>query len=158
MLLDNRNLTGGFAARVQKNLDYLINARRDQDADVHIVAQLITSLLGLLVFPYEKLKEPQPNPLEAYRLIDLTGAGWPAWTFIVGETKTRTLYDLVKHLRNAVAHRDIFFLSESRKLHEVNIEFRDRQSWGASISADRLLEFVRRLSELLQTVAASNPQ
>ena len=45
-----RNTTEGFARRVRKNLDFIIK-KCDEGEDVHEVTQLVTSLLGLIVFP-----------------------------------------------------------------------------------------------------------
>jgi hypothetical protein len=55
MIFDSRNAVSGFSERVRKNLLYL-NLAKKSGADVHVVTQLITSLLGLIVYPYEEIK------------------------------------------------------------------------------------------------------
>jgi hypothetical protein len=55
MKYEGRNTVWGFRDRVLKNLTFL-NFARNMGADVHIVTELITSLLGLIVFPYEELR------------------------------------------------------------------------------------------------------
>ena len=48
----SRNATEEFARRVRKNLDYIIR-KRNEGEDVHEVTQLVISLLGIIVFPWE---------------------------------------------------------------------------------------------------------
>jgi hypothetical protein len=154
----DRNLVWGFAIRTQKNLDYLM-AAGDDGADVHLVTQLITSMLGLLIFPYEELKRASPNIFKSHALADLAADGWPTWTFSIGQSQD--LDDLLRHLRNSVSHRRIRFSSESRKLQNVEIEFRDRprgankDNWGASLNAKHLHEFVRKFSDLIRVTPNS---
>jgi hypothetical protein len=48
----DRNTIEGFAERTRKNLRFIV-AAYDGGQDVHTVTQLINSLLGLIVYPYE---------------------------------------------------------------------------------------------------------
>ena len=156
MTLDSRNTIWGFATRVEKNLDFLITARATNGVDVHIVTHLITSLLGLIVFPYEELQRINPDAFTSYSLESLAADGWPSWAFFLGNSDT--LDDLLRHVRNAISHGRLRYSSESRELHDVQIEFRDRRNkdspdnWGASIRGDHLHAFVKKLADLLRTV------
>src|SRR5579871_4104882 len=53
--LISRQLSSGLAQRTLKNLEFMEEAHA-LGRDVHIVTQMVNSLLGLLVFPVEKEK------------------------------------------------------------------------------------------------------
>jgi hypothetical protein len=155
-MLDSRNTVWGFGERVRKNLLFLNFFAESMHADVHVVTQLVTSLLGLIVFPYEELKRMKHDGFGHQSLDILSKAGWPTWEFEIGAS--HDLDDLLRHLRNAVSHRRIAFSSDSRALDQVRIAFRDRKhelgidDWGASISGRDLLAFVLRFASLLEEV------
>jgi hypothetical protein len=148
-----RNTVWGFRERVLKNLEYL-NSEREMGADVHVVTELITSLLGLIVFPYEEIKERGYSSFERYKLNDLPDSEWPSWKIEIGSSDN--LADLVRHLRNAISHRRIYFSSDSRRPEDVDVRFRDCKNpkgpadWGAIINAAQLRRFVLRFAELLK--------
>lgn len=73
-----RNTTEGFARRIRKNLEFIISERR-RGADVHEVTQLTTSLLGLIVFPWES---HALGIMNSWRLSELESKGWPSWTIL----------------------------------------------------------------------------
>ncbi|RMH35777.1 MAG: hypothetical protein D6690_08185 [Nitrospirae bacterium] len=150
------NTTKGFAERVPKNLQFIIDQRRE-GADVHEVTQLVMSLLGLIVFPYEvgalqKIKNKD--------LGKLTNQGWPQWENLQDERNdTKTLGDLTRHLRNAVSHRRLQFSSDDRALNEVEIEFWDgpsknKTNWRAKIKGDNLKKFCDKFAEALHNSGA----
>ena len=117
----SRNDALGFAQRTRKNLVF-IKLAFDGGDDVHVVTQLVNSLLGLVVFFRERnLLEFSATTL----LADLESKGWPHVTVTMGVDQCLTLKDLVSHLRNAVAHGRIHFSSESRDLQQVRIMFED---------------------------------
>jgi len=47
----DRNTISGFAERTWKNYFFIERMRTQFGTDVHIVTQLVISLLGLIVFP-----------------------------------------------------------------------------------------------------------
>ena len=151
MSLDGRNTLMGVAARVHKNLAF-ISESYEEGADVHVVTQLLLSLLGLIVFPLETIKENKSDVLQS-TLSELEEVGWPHWTFTIGQAQN--LYQLTKRLRNSVAHRHVSFSCDSREIDDVQITFRDRKpssktdEWGVHISAPDLKRFVELLSERL---------
>jgi|SRR5579862_4632076 len=156
MPLRPRNHPLGFAARTWKNLEFIENAF-EAGEDVHVVTQLVVSLLGLVVFPRERRFN-----MDALRvtLDDLEAGGWPSWSVEVGHVKT--LNDVVRHLRNSIAHGRIHFTSESRRLHEVVLIAEDvdpstgRTVWKASMAGDDLRKFCRHLSALLEKSAVAD--
>lgn len=146
MSLDGRNTLMGIAERVHKNLAFISESHKE-GADVHVVTQLLLSLLGLIVFPVETIKENRSDVLQStLRLSELEEAGWPHWTFTIGQA--RNLHEFTKRLRNSVAHRRVSFSCDSREIEEVRITFRDRRSssktdgWEVQISAPDLKRFV----------------
>ncbi len=155
-----RNTVWGFNERTRKNLKFINAAWDNGSTDVHIVTQLITSLLGLIVFPYAEIQERGDTAFKSYRLDDLTAEGWPKWTFKINQSDN--LYDLVWHLRNATSHWGLRFFSDSRKLEEVEIQFSDRlnkdapYNWRATINAADLQRFVLLFADLLKTKERDN--
>ncbi|MPY73434.1 MAG: hypothetical protein GEU87_04170 [Alphaproteobacteria bacterium] len=152
----DRNTIEGFARRVRKNLDFMIVAR-ENDEDIHIVTQLTCSLLGLIVFPYGHFRRVGFLDFKTLSLDDLVEDGWPAWAFHVGESESLDKH--LSHLRNALSHRRVCFSSDNRSLAGVEVTFWDRpnekapDNWSASIDGAGLLEFVERLSTLIDSRA-----
>ena len=146
--LASRGDSVGFARRTLTNLQRIEQAYTDGH-DVHVVTQRVLSLLGVVVFPWADGVEQE---IKKQRL-EVLGEGWPTWDIFLGESKT--LGDLLRHLRNAVAHRRLRFTSDSRNPSIVSIEFWDRRKprdpdhWGARISADDLKLFLEKFMDLV---------
>ena len=112
------------------------------------MTQLVNSLLGLLVF----IKERRFNDeIRTLTLASLQRQGWPNWNSTVNTPNT--LGQLVRHLRNAVAHGGIKFSSDAPALADVSFEFTDRDpnssqiTWNGRISGPDLRKFVLCLVE-----------
>lgn len=152
--MDIRNSMAGFSARVRKNLDFMLEERAD-GADVHIVTELTTALLGLVVYPYQFYKDNKLVDFRKYTMERMSAEGWPEWTFHKGGEETKNLRHFLRRLRNGTSHYLVSYSSESRKLDEVFVTFGDRPDenkeidWEVEIRADHLLEFTRRLAGLL---------
>jgi hypothetical protein len=149
----SRNLTAGFARRVRKNLEFIIKERKE-GADVHEITQLVTSLLGIIVFPWEA---GALRSLDNKNLSELERNGWPRWSILMDEKgDTKTLGRLIYHLRNAASHRRLKFSSDEREMHKVEIEFEDAPNknalpnWRAKINASELKEFCDRFTRELE--------
>lgn len=145
----SRNDTLGFAARARTNLLHIEVARQKGD-DVHVITQVVLSALGLIVLPWER---KVLDRLETLRISDLEADGWPRWHFTLGDTET--LQDLIRHLRNAIAHGRIKFSSESRASEEVVLHVEDGPkgkpaSWKAHIGARELRDFCLKFMELME--------
>ncbi len=93
MDIPSRTTTEGFALRTRKNLDFIKNAREQRCEDVHIVTQLVTSLLGLVVWPRERYDDS--NNIWKIHINDLVRQGWPEWDITPGKSNTKTLGDLI---------------------------------------------------------------
>ena len=144
----SRNETIGFAHRTRKNFLFIENAFQHGE-DVHVVTQLVTSMLGLVVFPWERKFQEHVKEL---RVDDLVKEGWPQWN-MTGQP-CDTLGDLVGVLRHAVAHGHVKFSSDSRTVDEVLIEFENRPNdplrhWRGSISGGNLRTFCLKFIQLV---------
>lgn len=146
--MSDRNDSIEFARRTRQNLEFILAAPRDV---VHPVTQLTNSLLGMMVFPWE---QQLIERLAHKRLEVLSQDGWPKWKIIAGSSKT--LRELSERIRNATAHGNITFSSDSKNLSEVTLQIQDRGEsghdvvWSAQISAVDLAEFLRRLTVLIE--------
>ena len=99
LLTDNRNGTAVFAERVLKNLEF-IALSAVQGHDVHPVTQAVSSLLGIIVFPWE---HSAFNRIKRKKLTMLVADhGWPRWV-MSGTKPVREISDLIHVLRNCVA-------------------------------------------------------
>ena len=105
--------------------------RMGEDSPVHVVTQLVNSLLGMVILPREQYLELRN---EATKLGDLVSQGWTEWDVTKG--KADTLGQLARHIRNAAAHSHITFSSDSRYLHEVLITVEDSADSGKSINPE----------------------
>jgi HEPN pEK499 p136 len=135
-----RNDALGFAIRTKKNLHYIASAF-EQNADVHVVTQLVNSLLGLVVFPWERRLVEH---LRSMRLDHLATKGWPTWNSTLGTCDT--LGQMIRYIRNGIAHGNICFSSDNRKIEDVFIEIWNKPQppeppWVGQIRADRLQKF-----------------
>jgi hypothetical protein len=59
------------------------------------------------------------------QLDDLEAEGWSRVKVTKGQDDCSTLGQLLRYLRNAVAHGRIRFSSDSREMHEVVVQFED---------------------------------
>ncbi len=142
----DRNEALEFARRTRGNLTFIENAKA-QGADVHAVTQLTLSLLGLIVFPKERLLLDETKKMT---LNTMASKGWPTWTITRDDTKkgTSTLADIIYHLRNAVSHGRLVFTSDSPEIDDVAIIVEDKKGredaepyWRAQIGAHDLRTF-----------------
>jgi hypothetical protein len=142
--LASRSDSIGFAERCKKNLLYVEQAFRSGQ-DVHVVTQIITSSLGLIVFPWENGGDRR---IRGERLSALEKSGWPTWH----ETKpSKGLGELIHKLRNAIAHRNVQFSSDDREASNVVLTFESENGdWAATISANELKRFCLKFIELIE--------
>lgn len=151
--LSGRNGTAEFAHRSMKNLNFILDSA--EECDVHPITQTITSLLAILIFPWER---SALNQIKKKRLPVLTREGWPIWEMSgsrVDDNKVKNVGDLIELVRNSVAHGNVSFDSDSRNLEEVLVSFKNfpegggSSNWHASIKANELVEFCRRFSSFI---------
>ena len=98
-----------FAQRTQQNLR-LIENMKSAGEEVYEVTHLINSMLGLLVFPQQKLWDTiKPTPLT-----ELEKKGWPRIEVIEGELKSNDLRQLIRMLRNGITHCNVEFFPDDQ--------------------------------------------
>lgn len=153
---NTRNEALEFAKRTRRNLDFIENAAKQHPSQVHVVTQLTLSLLGLIVFPKEKLLHEDASRMT---IEEMQEEGWPTWTITLDEPKkpTRTLWDIVRHLRNAIAHGRLTFTCDSPKMDDVGIFVEDRKNkndtqpyWSAQMNARDLKRFCFRFLDFIE--------
>lgn len=169
MITESRNDPLGFAKRTLKNLQFIENACSDHNSnpDVHVVTQIVNSMLGLIVFPHASQFDSQAEPifkkvggLELENL-DSNLRKWNIQENTYNE-KCEILGNLIKHIRNGASHRRMRFSSDSRNPCCVFIEICDQDGkkqkrWKASIRADDLRSFCLAFIELLEQKSAGGP-
>jgi len=114
-----------FAERTRLNLRAIERLETDGH-DVYEVTQLVNSTLGLLVFPQQEFVDRIPET----PLTELVRDGWPVPTVRRGADRVNNLNQLIRYLRNAIAH--------------FNIQFRRRRSKRSTCVASLERESERR--------------
>ena len=142
-VLPSRNDILGFAERTRRNLDFIRGAHQGGERNVHLVTQVVLSLLGIVVVPYEQyFKQINLN----HKLSDLEALGWPRWSQTGWAAVD--LQHLLRRVRNAIAHSQIAFNSDSDRPADVRLtftcSFEDSRVWRGEIPADQLLDFCQR--------------
>jgi len=146
----NRGTVGGFIQRTRTNLE-LIEERYARDSKGHVVTQLVNSLLGIVVYPWE---HQGLDHLKARQMSTIGLEGWPDEIMKLGEANT--VEEFIHHMRNAVAHGRITFSSDSRDLEEVTLTFEDRKDrskdidWRVCIHGRHLRQFCTRWMDLIE--------
>jgi len=158
--LESRSLSSGLAQRTLKNLDFIKNAGDAED--VHLVTQVVNSLLSLLVFPVEKEREffkgfesiafKNPSDLEGTKAQLIEHLPVPS-VQITSFARCRNLSQFFKKVRNAISHKhlELSGVPDTRMLGEVTITLKDRRQgdppsafdWEVSLTAKDLEELSR---------------
>jgi hypothetical protein len=157
-----RNDASEFARRTRRNLEFIENAKQNNSlAPVHVVTQLTLSLLGIVVFPYERLAALS-SAIVGKTIGEMKAEGWLGWTITLDHPNkpgatTESLNDLLWHLRNSVAHGRLKFNSDSADLADVAITAEDAPkgapiNWRAEINGDHLREFCFRFLDFIDGV------
>lgn len=145
------DVVGDFARRTVANLAAIRHIRHNgQHGPVYEVTQLVNSMLGLLVFPQQKYVDRIPET----SLADLESQGWPVPRVIGAYPQVANLRQLVRMLRNAIAHFNLKFIPGSEneiaaltvrnthpKTHAV--------TWKAELSVEDLESITQKFVELL---------
>jgi len=146
--MDYQHLVRDFAKRTRHNLEVIRKRCPAQGDEVYEVTQLINSMLGLLVLPKERYYESIPTtPLEQLR-----ADGWPA-PVLDGEFKSpKHLRDLVRLLRNSVAHFNVEFVAPTGEIKGVILSNKcncGNVTWRASLSLDDLEQITSKFVDLI---------
>jgi hypothetical protein len=135
--------------RTMQNL-YFVEAHKGPDGPFE-VTQLVNSFLGALAHPWETYQ----TELSSMPLNQAVALGWPQ----IAKERLRgrdpkSLGDLVRLMRNAIAHGNIEFLpgtaGDVRALRIWNIDSSGRWTWGASVSVGDMRIFLARFVDLAE--------
>ena len=95
-----------FARRTEANLQIIRRISREGGATPAFeITQLVNSMLGLLVFPQQRYMDRIPET----PIAELASHGWPIPVVVGNYPQVTNLRDLVRMLRNAVAHCNLEF-------------------------------------------------
>ena len=136
-----------FAERTGKNL-HMIEQLQAEGREAYEVTQLVNSMLGLLVFPQQQYVNRIPEtPLE-----ELKRDGWPVPKCRIGPDQVQNLNQLIRYLRNAIAHFNIEFIGDNRNQLELLKVWNNRggvKTWEAELTVSDLRGIAKRFIELL---------
>jgi hypothetical protein len=133
-----------FAERTRKNLR-TIEDLQAKGGEAYEVTQLVNSMLGLLVFPREKFFDQIPQT----SLSDLEADGWPIPKVDGHFPQAKDLRELIRYLRNAIAHFNIEFIGEKIQSVRVWNTQHSKKTWQAEIGLEELRAIAERFTDLL---------
>ncbi len=146
------SLIHDFAKRTLANLDSL-KVLRDQNPEVQFyeVTNLINSMLGLLIFPQQAfVNEIPPTPL-----LELADQGWPIPRVIGSFEQVQNLNQLIRYLRNAIAHCNVKFKAGDRDeiigivVWNNDTRASPRKTWQAELSIEEIEQITRKFVALI---------
>lgn len=143
-----QNLVIDFIKRTKENLSFIEEQAEKNETPVYEVTQLINSMLGLLVFPHERFRGGiPPIPLQ-----ELEAKGWLV-PHVEGEfPQVENLLELIRYLRNAVAHTNLEFISDGHSLTGVrlwNLDRKGEKTWQVRMTTAELRSLVLNFADLL---------
>ena len=149
--LQSRTMSTGLAQRTLKNLNFIQQAHATGLADVHVITQMMNSLLGLLVFP---VKDEFHIPLKAVRRSLPDFPILPSLTVALFE-KCSNLSRFFTRLRNSISHKHLTFSGDpdSRCPTNVMLTFKDRKNdntpfdWEITMNAEDLEKLIRYVGD-----------
>ncbi len=155
--MEYQNLIGDFAQHTRANLETLRNLQKAQpNLELYEVTQLINSMLGLLVFPQQRyIKRIPKTPVS-----ELKSQGWPIPKVIGNYPQVKDLNELVRYLRNAIAHCNLEFLSDDGKqlrglrlwntrTERVTGKKTEKTTWKAELTIEDIEKITGKFIELL---------
>jgi len=156
--MEYQELVRDFADRTKKNLDLLRDLQlQNPEAEIFEVTQLMNSMLGLLVFPQQSFVTKIPN----VPLSQLRESGWPIPRIMGEYPQVKDLNQLVRYLRNAIAHFNIrFMVDEKRQISGLQFwntrerrmkggKRREEITWKAELSLDEIETITYRFIDLM---------
>ncbi|MFA9394753.1 MAG: HEPN family nuclease [Halodesulfovibrio sp.] len=134
-----------FAARTMANYRYVRKGTFYPSRDVYDVTQAINSLLGLVVIPMQA----HSHVFENVPLSVLPTEKWPEALRNI-ETPFARLGDLMRALRNAIAHAEFAFASSNNEISSVTFSGTHRGSnWRMALSVEELEQLIFALGGAL---------
>jgi hypothetical protein len=148
--MEYQQLVQDFALRTRANIRIIQKIQKEQpEIEFFEVTQLINSLLGLLIFPQQRYIDRIPEiPLQ-----NLEEDGWPVPKIVGGDyPQVKNLKELIRYLRNAIAHCNIEFISDQNKqLHGLRLWNIRRYiiTWKAELTIADIEKLTEKFIDLL---------
>lgn len=147
------DVVADFAQRTRANLEAIRQQRiTPGSSQVFETTQLVNSMLGLLVFPQQRYIDRIPEA----PLSELVAAGWPIPQVVGNHPQAEDLRQLVRLLRNAIAHFNIEFIPgadnqiEALTVWNTTPRPPHKVTWKARLTIADLDGITDRFIELLQ--------
>lgn len=144
-------LIADFAQRTEANLKTIRHlAKENSSLPAYEVTQLVNSMLGLLIFPQQKYIDRIPN----IPLADLEREGWPIPQVVGDHPQVSDLRQLVRMLRNAIAHCNLEFIAGgSGEIYALELWNKapstGEATWRAQLTVDDLDAITTKFVALL---------
>ena len=147
--MNYQHVVRDFAERTRSNLHLLRKLQEDHpNLEIYEVTQLINSMLGLLVFPRESYVDRIPKT----PLSELADQGWPMPKVVGNYPQVEDLRDLIRYLRNAIAHFNVEFLADGRgQITGLQVwnEWQREITWKARLSLHDIELITEKFLDLL---------
>jgi hypothetical protein len=146
--MEYKNLVRDFVLRTRKNLEFVeATIQADPDAQVYEVTQLVNSLLGLIIFPKERYFEHIPE----ISIDELKRIGWEIPKVTGNFNQVRDLRQLMRYLRNSIAHSNLEFDSDGYTLTGIRLwNCRDHQkNWEVRLTIVELRNLTDQFINLI---------
>ncbi len=139
--------------RTKANLDFIRQEYDRGNRDVWDVTQLVNSFLAALAHPWESWRRERAEMLQL-SLLEAEARGWPRLQKDdPRDDDPRNLGDLLRLMRNACAHGNIRFISDSQNnIAELRLwnEENGYRTWGTRMDVGTLHHFLDRIVKLAQ--------
>lgn len=139
--------------RTKANLDFIQQEYDGGNRDVWDVTQLVNSFLAALAHPWESWKQDRAE-IPKMSLLEAEAQGWPkAEKDDERDEDPKNLGDLLRLMRNALAHGNIRFISDSQNnIGELRLwnEENGYRTWGTKMDVRTLRLFLDRIVMLAQ--------
>lgn len=138
--------------RTMANLEFI--ETHASSAGPFEITQLINSFLGAMAHPWEQLK----TDLDSIPIEEAISEGWPKLRKErSSDREPSTLGELVRLLRNGIAHGNIDFHPDGQgriaALRFVNKNKQDRRTWGVIVTPADMRQFLRQFVALVEAIA-----
>jgi hypothetical protein len=147
-----------MVSRTMQNL-YIIENRDVPADDKWEVTQLINSFLGVVAYPWETWE----TELRDIRLDSLEGKRWPRLAPLDSrDTACESVGDLVRLVRNAFAHGNINFHTDSRSNHICALTIWNTdpethlRTWAAKVDIRTMKQVLTAMCTQIQEFAVPN--
>lgn len=146
--MDYQHVVKDFASRTKHNLQ-LIEKARDDGLEAYEVTQLINSCLGLLVLPQQNYM----NSIPETPINELVEMGWKIPKVKGDFPQAENLRELMRFLRNAIAHFNIEFTSKDPDhLQAIKVwnKNRGKITWQATFTLTELHSLLEQFINLIE--------